>query len=55
MHFYRCTDFCDAAAYSSVESFFADLTGIYRDEIGALAEAGCSYIQLDEVALALLC
>ena len=55
MHFYRCTDFCDAAAYGSVESFFADLTGIYRDEIGALAEAGCSYIQLDEVALALLC
>ena len=55
MHFYRCTDFRDATAYSSVESFFADLTGIYRDEIAALAEAGCSYIQLDEVALALLC
>jgi 5-methyltetrahydropteroyltriglutamate--homocysteine methyltransferase len=55
MHFYRCTDFCDATAYRSVESFFGDLTRIYRDEIAALAEAGCSYIQLDEVALALLC
>ena len=55
MHFYRCSDFCDAAAYRSVETFFADLTRIYRDEIAALADAGCSYIQLDEVALALLC
>ncbi len=55
MHFYRCTDFADAAAYATVESFFADLTRIYREEIAALAEAGCRYIQLDEVALALLC
>ena len=55
MHFYRCTDFGDAAAYATVENFFADLTRIYRDEIAALADAGCRYIQLDEVALALLC
>jgi 5-methyltetrahydropteroyltriglutamate--homocysteine methyltransferase len=55
MHFYRCTDFAAAAAYRNVESFFADLTRIYREEIAALAEAGCRYIQLDEVALALLC
>ncbi len=55
MHFYRCTDFADAAVYGNVESFFADLTRIYREEIAALARAGCRYIQLDEVALALLC
>jgi 5-methyltetrahydropteroyltriglutamate--homocysteine methyltransferase len=55
MHFYRCTDFSDAAAYATVENFFADLTGIYREEIAALADGGCRYIQLDEVALALLC
>jgi 5-methyltetrahydropteroyltriglutamate--homocysteine methyltransferase len=55
MHFYRCTDFADAAAYATAESFFADLTRIYRDEIAALAGAGCRYIQFDEVALALLC
>jgi 5-methyltetrahydropteroyltriglutamate--homocysteine methyltransferase len=55
MHFYRCADFADAAAYGGVESFFADLIGIYREEIAALAGAGCRYIQLDEVALALLC
>lgn len=55
MHFYRCTDFADPAVYRDAESFFADLTRIYREEIAALAEAGCRYIQLDEVALALLC
>ena len=26
MHFYRCNDFADDAAYPDVESFFADLT-----------------------------
>ncbi len=55
MHFYRCTDFADAAVYRDVEGFFADLTAIYREEIAALAGAGCRYIQLDEVAVALLC
>ena len=55
MHLYRCADFAAAAAYRNAESFFADLTGIYRAEIAALAGAGCRYIQLDEVALALLC
>ena len=42
-------------AYGDAESFFADLTRIFREEIAALAEAGCRYVQLDEVALALLC
>ena len=55
MHFYRCTDFADPKAYSSVDTFFADLTRIYREEIAALAQAGCTYVQLDEVAVALLC
>jgi 5-methyltetrahydropteroyltriglutamate--homocysteine methyltransferase len=55
MHFFRCTDFADRSAYSSVEAFFADLTQIFRDEIAELAKAGCRYIQLDEVAIAQLC
>lgn len=55
MHFYRYTDFADAAVYKSDESFFADLTAVFRQEIAALAAAGCRYIQLDEVAIALLC
>ena len=55
MHFFRCTDYADPAAYSSVDAFFADLAAVYRTEIGELANAGCRYIQLDEVAIAQLC
>ena len=36
-------------------TFFADLARIYREEIADLAKAGCRYIQLDEVAVAMLC
>jgi 5-methyltetrahydropteroyltriglutamate--homocysteine methyltransferase len=55
MHFYRCTDFADASVYADARSFFADLTTIYRAEIADLAKAGCHYVQLDEVAVAMLC
>lgn len=55
MHFYRCTDYADASAYATAEHFFADLGRIYREEIADLVKAGCRYIQLDEVAVALLC
>jgi 5-methyltetrahydropteroyltriglutamate--homocysteine methyltransferase len=55
LHFYRCTDFADRSAYPNAESYFADAADIFRAEIAALAEAGCRYIQIDEVALALLC
>jgi 5-methyltetrahydropteroyltriglutamate--homocysteine methyltransferase len=55
MHFYRCTDFAAPDAYSGEDAFFADLAGIFRAEIADLAAAGCRYVQIDEVALALLC
>lgn len=55
MHFYRCTDFADASAYADADAFFADLGRVFREEIAELAKAGCRYIQLDEVAVALLC
>src|SRR5262245_61891450 len=55
MHFYRCTDFADRAAYPDVGQFFADLAAIFRQEIAGLVAAGCRYVQLDEVAIALLC
>jgi 5-methyltetrahydropteroyltriglutamate--homocysteine methyltransferase len=55
MHFYRCNDFADTSVYADVDAFFADLTAIFRAEIAGLIEAGCRYIQLDEVAVALLC
>ena len=55
MHFYRCADFADASVYADARSFFADLTKVYREEIADLARAGCRYVQLDEVAVAMLC
>ena len=55
MHFYRCSDFADPKAYTDDETFFDDLAAIYRAEIADLAKAGCRYIQLDEVAIAMLC
>jgi 5-methyltetrahydropteroyltriglutamate--homocysteine methyltransferase len=55
MHFYRCGDFAAPGAYADVEAFFADLAAAFRQEIAALAQAGCRYVQIDEVAVALLC
>jgi 5-methyltetrahydropteroyltriglutamate--homocysteine methyltransferase len=55
MHFYRCGEFADPEVYADSAAFFADLARIYREEIADLARAGCRYIQLDEVAVAMLC
>ena len=55
MHFYRLSDFADRNVYPDDDRFFADLVAVYRDEIADLVHAGCRYIQLDEVAIALLC
>lgn len=55
MHFYRCSNYADPKVYSDVGSFFADLGRVFQDEIADLAAAGCRYIQIDEVAIALLC
>jgi 5-methyltetrahydropteroyltriglutamate--homocysteine methyltransferase len=53
MHFYRHTDW--GSAYDSAEAFFKDLGKVYQAEIADLAKAGCKYVQLDEVAVAILC
>ena len=44
-----------SGVYESSSAFFADLAQIYRDEIVDLAASGASLVQLDEVALAMLC
>lgn len=41
--------------YPDIEDFFADLARAYREEIAALADAGCTYLQLDDTNLAYLC
>jgi 5-methyltetrahydropteroyltriglutamate--homocysteine methyltransferase len=55
MHFYRCSDFGESDLYGSIDAFFADLGQVFRQEVTDLVEAGCRYIQFDEVAIALLC
>ncbi len=53
MHFYRFTDW--GSAYREPEEFFVELGRVYQQEIADLAKAGCRYVQLDEVAVAILC
>jgi 5-methyltetrahydropteroyltriglutamate--homocysteine methyltransferase len=55
MHFWRGNEYADAGLYESAEAFFADLAKVFQDEIAALAAAGAQYVQLDEVAIAMLC
>ena len=55
MHFYRFTDWGRRGVYGDAEAFFADLGKVYQAEIADLARAGCRYVQLDEVAVAILC
>jgi len=53
MHFYRFTDW--GSAYDKAEAFFRDLGKVYQAEIADLSRAGCKYVQIDEVAVAILC
>jgi 5-methyltetrahydropteroyltriglutamate--homocysteine methyltransferase len=55
MHFWRGARYADPGVYGDARDFFRDLGAVYRAEIAALAAAGCRYVQLDEVALAMLC
>lgn len=45
----------DRAIYPDRAPFFADLARIMREEIADLAARGCTYLQMDEVPLAVLC
>ena len=45
----------DAQVYPDLDGFFADLGEAYRKAVRAFADAGCRYLQLDEVFVAMLC
>jgi 5-methyltetrahydropteroyltriglutamate--homocysteine methyltransferase len=55
MHFRGGREAIDAAAYPDIAAFYDDLARLYREEIRDLAQAGCRYLQIDEVNLAYLC
>jgi 5-methyltetrahydropteroyltriglutamate--homocysteine methyltransferase len=55
MHFWRGEAGIEPGAYDDAEALFADLARIFQDELADLARLGCTYVQIDEVPLAMLC
>ncbi len=55
LHFRGGRAAIDKAAYPDMDEFFADLAQVYREEIAALYDAGCRYVQIDETNLPFLC
>jgi 5-methyltetrahydropteroyltriglutamate--homocysteine methyltransferase len=55
VHFRGGRKAIDINAYPDMDDFFLDLAQCYRDEIKALYNSGCRYIQLDDTNLAYLC
>src|SRR5262247_2583689 len=45
----------DEQVYPEIENFYVDLARVYREEIQALADVGCTYLQLDDPNMAYLC
>jgi 5-methyltetrahydropteroyltriglutamate--homocysteine methyltransferase len=45
----------DKAAYPDMDKFWADLGNAYKKAVRGFADAGCRYLQLDEVFIAMLC
>jgi len=44
----------DPAVYPDHERFWADLSAVYAQQVRAVAELGCTYLQLDDTSLAYL-
>jgi 5-methyltetrahydropteroyltriglutamate--homocysteine methyltransferase len=55
LHFRYGRDAIDKSVYPTMESFYADLGKAYAGAIEAFADAGCRYLQIDEVNFAYLC
>jgi len=45
----------DRKVYPKLDAFFEDLGQAYKKAVRAFADAGCRYLQLDEVFIAMLC
>jgi 5-methyltetrahydropteroyltriglutamate--homocysteine methyltransferase len=44
----------DQLAYPDISEYFRDLVSIYREELSDLQALGCTFVQLDEVPLAMM-
>jgi 5-methyltetrahydropteroyltriglutamate--homocysteine methyltransferase len=54
-HFFRGKASLDNKLYPDVTALMADVTAAYREEVADLAARGCTYLQMDEVPLAVIC
>jgi 5-methyltetrahydropteroyltriglutamate--homocysteine methyltransferase len=54
-HFFSGDKSLADSPYLDRQAFFADVCAIHREEIAELARLGCTYLQLDEVPIAVLC
>ncbi|MFO1413708.1 MAG: 5-methyltetrahydropteroyltriglutamate--homocysteine S-methyltransferase [Burkholderiales bacterium] len=55
LHFRGGRGAISTEAYPDLEAFYEDVAKAYQDEIADLAQAGCTYVQLDDTNLAYLC
>lgn len=55
VHFFRGDESVNRDVYPNLDDFWSDLIGIYCDEVRELASLGLTFLQLDEVAAAVLC
>jgi 5-methyltetrahydropteroyltriglutamate--homocysteine methyltransferase len=55
LHFRGGRQAIDPSIYPDLDGFFADLGAAYHGAVQSFAEAGCKYLQLDEVNIAYLC
>ncbi len=54
-HFFTGDAVMDRAAYGNRKQLMDDLARIMREEVADLAARGCTYLQMDEVPLAVIC
>jgi 5-methyltetrahydropteroyltriglutamate--homocysteine methyltransferase len=54
-HFFRFHEPVDTNVYPDIATYWDDLVAVYQAELAELSRLGCTYVQLDEVPLAMLC
>jgi 5-methyltetrahydropteroyltriglutamate--homocysteine methyltransferase len=55
LHFRGGRNAISRAAYPDLKEFWDDAASAYREAIGHIAAAGCTYLQLDDVSFSYLC
>jgi 5-methyltetrahydropteroyltriglutamate--homocysteine methyltransferase len=55
LHFRGGREAISKEAYPDLERFYADVAAAYQAELKSLADAGCTYVQMDDTNLAYLC